>query len=165
MQLILLGNKKGVSIIEILVAIVVIVVALTGLLGLASFSLRASGLIEQTTQANSLAQESLEALRNFRDGTYWDTDGLGPLSAGIDYHLQKTGSPLEWQIIQGSEVVGIFTRKIVLNNVLRDASDNIVQSGGVNDPKTKKITATVSWQERGKNHQVELVAYLTAWKQ
>ena len=29
---------------------------------------------------------------------------------------------------------------------------------------TKKIIANVSWQEKGRNHQVELTTYLTNWK-
>lgn len=158
------GNK-GISIIEILVAVVVIVVALTGLLGLASFSLRASSLLEQTAQANVIAQETIEAVRNFRDGTYWDAGGMGSLTTEADYYPQITGLPEKWQMAPGTETIGIFTRKVVLSGVQRDAFDNIVSSGGASDPKTKKIVATVFWQERGKSHKVEITTYLTAWKQ
>lgn len=159
------NNKKGFSVIEILVAIVIISIALTGLSGLTSFSLRASLLAEQAAQANSIAQETIESSRNFRDGTYWSIDGLGTLAMGVDYYPQEVGSPARWQLTQGTEAVGIFTRKIALSNVQRDANDNIVGSGGVNDPQTKKVVATVSWQERGRSHKVELITYLTAWRQ
>lgn len=162
----LFGNsKRGFSIIEILVAIAIISVALVSLSGLASFSLRASLLARQTAQANFLAQEIIESLRSFRDGTYWDVNGLGTLIADVDYYLQEAGSPAKWQMAQGTEATGIFTRKIVLSNVQRDASDNIVESGGINDPQTKKVVAAVSWQERGKSHKVEIITYLTDWKQ
>ncbi|MDO8424315.1 MAG: prepilin-type N-terminal cleavage/methylation domain-containing protein [bacterium] len=159
------NNKKGFSIVEILAAIVVISIALVGLSGLASFSLRASSLAEQTAQANSIAQETIESLRNFRDGTYWNINGLGTLAMDVNYYPQETGSPLKWQLVQGTGTTGMFTRKIVLSNVQRDANDNIVGSGGTNDPQTKKVVATVSWQERGKSHKVEITTYLTAWKQ
>lgn len=157
--------KRGFSIVEILVAVFIIAIALTGLSGLSSFSLRASLLSKQTAQANSVAQETLESLRNFRDGTYWSANGLGALAVGVDYYPQKTGSPAKWQLVQGTETTGIFTRKIILSNVQRDANDNIVGSGGISDPQTKKVVAAVSWQERGKSHEVELTTYLTDWKQ
>jgi len=30
---------------------------------------------------------------------------------------------------------------------------------------TKEVTVTVSWTERGRSHEVELVTYLTNWNQ
>jgi len=78
-------DNKGISVVEILVIIAIIGVALGSLLGLATFSLKASTSIKETSQANSLAQETMEAVRNFRDGTTWDSDGLGTLTAGVAY--------------------------------------------------------------------------------
>ena len=69
------GNNKGVSIIEILVVVVIINIVLVVFLGLANFSLKISTSIKETDQANFLAQGAIEAVRNFRDGTVWDTDG------------------------------------------------------------------------------------------
>jgi len=136
------GNKKGISIIEILVVIAIIITALSSLLGLASFSLGVSTLIKQTNQANNLSQEVMEAVRNFRDGTSWDIDGLGKLATSTDYYPQATGSPSKWQLVQGTENIDGFTRKVVFSNVQRDGNGNIVEGGGVNDPQTKKITAS-----------------------
>lgn len=166
------GNKKGVSIIEILVVISIIVIALTSLLELVSFSLKISTLVKQTTQANLLAQETMEQGRNFRDGINWNNDdsnnqydGLGVVSLGIAYHLEKSSDiPSKWMLITGEETIDSFTRKVVFENVMRDGNYNIVFSGGTNDPNTKKVTVTVSWQERGVIRQVKLVTYLTNWK-
>ena len=159
-------DNKGISVVEILAVVAVIAIALTSLLGLASFSLGVSNLLKQTTRANFIAQETVEAVRNFRDGTTWDTDGLGTLTTEVAYYPKKsTDTPPKWQIIQGEEQINGFTRKVVFNNVQRDGSDNIVESGGTNELDTKKITATVSWKERGRAHKVELVTYLTNWKQ
>lgn len=157
------GNKKGFSIIEILAAIAIISVALTALSGLASFSLRASLMSEQTGRANFLAQELMESLRNFRDGTYWNSNGLGSLAMDTDYYIQENGS--NWQIIQGIETIGIYSRKIILSNVQRDGNGNIVESGGANDNDTKKAVAQISWQEKGKMRKVEIATYLTNWRQ
>jgi len=159
------GNKKGISIIEILVVIAIIITALSSLLGLASFSLGVSTLIKQTNQANNLSQEVMEAVRNFRDGTSWDIDGLGKLATSTDYYPQATGSPSKWQLVQGTENIDGFTRKVVFKDVMRDSNSNIVESGGTNDPNTKKVTVTVSWEERGRDHKLEIFTYLTNWKQ
>ncbi len=150
---------------EILVVITIITIALTSILKLVSFSLRASTLIKQTHQANNITQETIEQVRNFRDGTNWNTDGLGALNVSTDYYIQKSGSPLQWQLSEGTETTEGFTQRVVFENVMRDGNDNIVLAGGINDPDTRRVIAAVSWQERGKNHQIELSTYLTNWKQ
>jgi len=156
------GNNKGVSIIEILVVVVIINITLVIFLGLANFSLKISTYIKETNQANFLAQEAIEAVRNFRDGTTWDADGLGNLTTGIAYHPERSGdTPPKWQLIQEEETVDGFTRKVNFENVQRDGNDNIVDSGGITDPNTKKVTVTVSW----KNKIVELTTYFTNWRQ
>ena len=156
------GNNKGVSIIEILVVVVIINIVLVVFLGLANFSLKISTSIKETDQANFLAQGAIEAVRNFRDGTIWDTDGLGNLTTEIAYYPEKSGdTPPKWQLIQGEETVDGFTRKVNFENVQRDGKDNIVDSGGITDPNTKKVTVTVSW----KNKIVELTTYFTNWRQ
>jgi len=154
-------NERGVLIVEVLVAVAIIVVAFVALLGLSSFSLNISTLDTRTTGAAELAQEMIEAAKNFRDGTQWSVDGIGTLTVGADYHPQTSGTPLVWQMITGQETVGSFTRHIVFEDVMRDGDDNIVSNGGTNDPNTKKATAQVSWTQRGKTYQVEIITYMT----
>jgi len=152
---------KGIGIIEILIVVAVIIISVTYLLGVATFSLRISTLTKETTQANNLAKETLEAVRNFRDGTSWDNDGLGTLTTGVAYYPQKTtDNPPKWQLIQDEETVDGFKRKVVFEKVLRDANDNI-SSSGTEDPKTRKATATVTWKDK----KVEIVTYLTNWQE
>jgi len=153
-------NKKGVSIIEIFVVIAIIVIALISFLGLITFSLRISNLMKETNQANDLAQETIEAVRNFRDGTGWTTDGLGTLTVGISYYPQKSGdSPPKWQVVAGEETVNGFTRKVVFNQVYRDADDDIAETGNL-DENTRKVIAIVSWRDK----EIEIVTYLTNWR-
>jgi type II secretory pathway pseudopilin PulG len=152
---------RGISIIEILIVVAIIVIALTSLLGVATFSLKISILMKETNQANNLAQETIEAVRNFRDGTDWNTNGLGVLTTGISYYPKKsTDNPPKWQLVQEEETIDKFIRKVVFNNAMRDADDSIVATGGTNDPNTRKVTAIVSWEEK----KVEIVTYLTNWK-
>lgn len=156
-------TEKGTSIIEILVVIAIIGIALVSLLGLATFSLKASTLIKETSQAKGLAVEAMEALRSFRDGTTWGTDGIGALNTGINYYpVKSTDTPPRWQLNLGEENINGFTRKVVFDNVSRDAADNIetTYNPANDDPETRKVTVTVSWEDK----KVEIVTYLTNWQ-
>ena len=126
--------------------------------------------IKETTRANMMAQESMEAVRNFRDAIPWNNpdplnqyDGLGVVATDASYHVAKSGdTPPKWMLLQGEETIDGFTRAIEFDNVLRNASGNIVQSGGTfPDANTRKVVVRVSW----KNQKVELVNYLTNWKE
>lgn len=157
---------------EILVVIAIIAIALASLLELVSFSLNVSHLSSQNTQAGALVQEEAEALRNFRDGVSWynndldnQYDGLGIVATGTDYYLRKSAdNPPKWQLIQGQETINNFTRKITFSDARRDADSNIVASGGVSDPETKKASVSVSWTEKGRSHQLSVDTYFTNWK-
>ena len=153
-------NKKGISVIEILVVIAIVVIALVSFLGLITFSLRVSTLMKETSQANNLAQETIEAVRNFRDGTDWSVDGLGTLIVGASYYPEKSGDvPPRWQIVAGEEAVNGFIRKVIFHQVYRDADDNIAETGNL-DENTRKIIAIVSWRDK----EIEIVTYLTNWR-
>lgn len=156
------GNKKiknftkGVSVIEILVVIAILGVALTGILGMASFSLGIQGLVRQTAQADNLAKEAMEAVRNIRDNNSWNQ-----ITAGT-HGLSSSGGV--WSFSGNQNIIDNFTRTVLISDVQRDALSNIIESGGTTDPDTKKITVTVSWSERSRPHEVKLVTYLTNWQ-
>ncbi|TSC75841.1 MAG: hypothetical protein G01um101430_11 [Parcubacteria group bacterium Gr01-1014_30] len=154
--------SAGFSVIEIIVLAAIVIIAFVAFFGLAAFSLRNLFLIKETTRANELAQEALEAVRNFRDGTTWDSNGIGALSAGVPYFIQLNSDvPPKWELILGQETIDIFNRQIFFSDVQRDANDDIVESEGTNDPDTRKITVIVSWE--GKTVQVP--TFLTNWQQ
>ena len=159
---------------EILVVVAIIAIALTSLLGVLSFTINTSVLIKETNQANFLAQEAMEAVRNFRDGTVWDTDGLGVLEVNTAYHPERSGSPLRWSFplppdsSNGEEIIDGFTRKVVFKKVSRDPTTADIEktyNSSHDDPDTRKVIVTVFWQFKGKEKNVELVTYLTNWKQ
>ncbi|MDP2930801.1 MAG: hypothetical protein Q8N56_04365 [bacterium] len=156
--------KKGISVIELLLAAFFIISAVVALVGVAGFSASASVIARKTIQANTLAASLMESARSLRDGTVWGVDGFGTVLNGAPYHFQETiGNPPSWILSEGEETIAGFQRKIIFYNVLRDANDNIVVEGGLVDPETKKATVTVSWQEKSRNHQVSLETIFTNW--
>lgn len=150
---------------ELLVVIAIIVTSLVYLLGIINFSLRVAGEKKRIYRANFIAQAAMEGVRNFRDGTDWDVDGLSILTVSAPYHLEATSSPQKWTLSPGESTQAGFTQKIVFYDVQRDGNDNIVESGGTVDPDTKKVVVTVSWIERSKPEQIELTNFLTNWQQ
>lgn len=151
--------------IEILLAIAIMGTVLASLFALIGFALINTSLIKQAIQANALAQEEMEAVRNFRDQTLWRTDGLGTLNVGAVYHLEiADGLSKKWRLVSGEKTTGVFTQKIIFETVYRDADGNIAVAGA-EDLDTKKIIASVLWQERERINQVELITYLTNWRQ
>lgn len=167
---------KAFTIIELLVVITVIGIALASLVGLTAFSLHVSIRIKAVTEATALAEEGLEAVRNFRDTVSWNNndpenqyDGLGVVSLGALYHLALSSDvPPAWMLLAGAETIGAFTRQLVFDEVRRDnTTQNIVAPGcgGCSvDAGTKRAVATVSWLEQGTTRNVELVTYLTNWR-
>lgn len=149
---------------EILVVIFIIATAASSLLGAPALSLKAFNLTKETVQADNLAQEAIEAVRNFRDGTTWATNGLGTLTTSVNYYPAKTGdTPPKWTLALGEETINGFTRKVVFEKVSRDAATKNIESPynvSNDDPDTRKTIITVSWKDR----KVELTAYFTNWK-
>lgn len=152
-------NKKGILIMELLAVVAIIIIGLVSLLGVTASSLQFSRQIKENDQAKALAEEALEAVRNFRDGTTWNTNGLGTLTLNIAYHPEKTGTPPRWNLVLGQETINSFTRKVVIKKVFRDTNSNIMPTG-TEDVNTKMIVATVSWGTK----TVEISTYLTNWR-
>lgn len=160
------NNQRGISVLEIVIGSAMIAVAFVSVVGVGVFSLSQSFSISRNTQAIALAQEAMEAVRNVRDQTQWNSDGLGVLMLNVAYYPQTSSdNPPRWQMIQGEEQIQGFTRTITFTNALRDGSGNIVEGGGLEDPNTKRVVAAVSWSERGRTHQTTLETYLTNWRQ
>ena len=157
-------QQRGYIILEAFLAVMVIGIALAVFLDIGALSIKTATSIKKSSQANFLLKEAMETTRNFRDGTTWSTNGLGTTTPGNNnpYHfvLDTSTTPNTWNLTPGTETIDIFTRKIIFDQVYRDANNNIVSSGGTLDADTKKVTATISWPDRTMN----LITYLTNWK-
>ena len=162
----LAAKNKGISLIEILVAISIISVALVSLMGLFSDYIKIAKLQEKNIEAINLAQEAIEAIRAIRDESWTN---FSDLTLGAIYHPAKQGTPQKWILTPGAETINeFFLREVIFENALRDVSGNIVESAGVADPDTKKITSTVCWNSQtnctGAKDEITLITYISNWK-
>lgn len=151
-------SQRGISVIEILVVI--------SILGVSIFSLYELVVLTRTTasdqirrlQALAYTQEGIEAVRNMRDRSW--SDNIAPLNTGSTYYLTLSGSAWTLTTTNPGPLDGLFTRTITLAAVNRDSNGNI-STTGTDDPDTRRVTATVTWTERGRARTVQLQTYLT----
>lgn len=151
-----LKKNKGFLAVEILVAISIIAVSVLAAMTVAQKSISLSRQSFHISQASFLLEEGAEAVRVLRD-TNWTN--VSNLNTTTDYYPLFDGNT--WTLSVSASKVGIFTRKINMQNVNRNASNgNIISSGGTLDPDTKLFIVTVSWPEGGKTIIKTLSFYL-----
>jgi type II secretory pathway pseudopilin PulG len=152
-------------IIEIIIAISIVALIALAFTGATALYIRINNLEKNRTTAVNLAQEAMEAVKNFRDGTDWENNGIGGLSLGTNYYPKKsTDTPPKWQLIPGEETIGAFKRKIVFSSVYRSSGSDDISSDdiGILAPDTRKVTVTVTWDQGAK--KVEISSYITNWR-
>ena len=129
--------EQGQSLVEILLAFALVFVLLPALLTGWVASRQGKAQQSQRILALPYLTEGQEAVRSVRE------NGWISFAVNGTYHPVISGSA--WSLVSGVETIGVFTRSIVIADVLRDSAGAIVASGGTVDPSTKKVTVSVSW--------------------
>jgi len=130
-------DSSGQSLVEILLAIALAAIIIPGLLTGIVASREGKVQQAQREKASTLLKETEDAVRSVRD-TGWATFAI----IGT-FHPINDGTT--WSLSPGAEIIGDFTRSVTIANVQRDGSGAIVQSGGSNDPSTKRLIVDISW--------------------
>lgn len=146
----------GFSLLEVIVATGILVVIASGFTRLALSSFGLDRRAWEDTAAAHYAEEGLEASRSIAARNFSEIT-LG--SHGLN---SATGV---YAFAGTSNTFGLYTRVVEVTGVQRNSSDTIVQSGGTDDPDTRLVTSTVTWNPvQGGTHTVKLTTYLTRWK-
>ena len=146
-------DTRGFGFVEVVISAGIATLILTGMLAAFQSYLRAALRLPERVEASFLAEEGLEALRSIRDEQW----GTFAAFSGSTRYLFFTGSA--WQGTTTPEYIDGMLRSFTVSDVGRGAEDDIVSSGGVNDPSTKKAEVTVAWQERGATTTISLSTY------
>lgn len=139
----------GFGVLEVLVASAVVSTALVSLFFVFALSQRAVLRASEKVRANFIAEEGLEVMRHLRDRSW--SEHLAGLAADTNYYLFFDTESSAWSItaLNPGMIDGTFDRTVRVASVMRDiGSDDIVESGGVIDPDTWKVTVTVLWGGR-----------------
>ncbi|MFA6521313.1 MAG: hypothetical protein WCT53_02940 [Candidatus Gracilibacteria bacterium] len=138
-------NKKGMILIEILIGIVVLAVAAILITQMSVTTFRSTKATGQQSVMNGLAQEALEAAealvtadwRNIYDKTKGSQEYYPKINTGA----WTLTTDIADKTITLDGVA--YSRWVIIDNVQRDGSDNIVPSG-TDDPSTQKVTVNVT---------------------
>jgi len=153
-------KQKGFSVIEIILAAALFLIFSGGAIIVVLQGFDANRTATEMIVANQYAIEGLEAVRSIGDQSYSNLT----LSSGTG--LVRSASNT-WTFSGTNNQFGPnnkYTRVITITAVNRDASGNIVSSGGTLDANTKKITATVTWTHTSARiDSVVQTTYLTNW--
>lgn len=137
-------NKKGFSLIEIVIASSIILLIVVSIFSSYVVSLSASSKNTAFLQSAFLAEEGTEALKNMRDWGF--AENIASLSNDTTYYLEWLNG--HWQATTTNIFIdGKFDRSFVLSEVSRDGGNDVVVSGGSVDTGTKKVTVSVSWSD------------------
>ena len=151
-------NNRGVGVVEIVVVAGITSLVLVSILQLLVLSTRPVGTGIRETQANFYAEEAIEAVRLLRN-TDW-SDNIANKTSGTTYYPVLSSNNWTLSTTNPGNVDGIFERTVVLGDVYRDTNDNI-NSVGTLDSKTRKVTATVAWDDHGQAKSVVIETYVT----
>lgn len=149
--------KNGFGMIEIVVGASIISLLSFGMATATQVSLRLSSENSNNNKAVFLIEEGVEAVKIIRDGSW---SNISSLSTGTSYFLNFNGTT--WlSTTTNAFIDGTFERKFQLDDVYRDADQDIVTSGGTLDPGTKKLTVSVSWNFRNSTTTKSVPTYIT----
>ena len=108
---------------------------------------------------NRAPLKPIEVVRKLRDDGYAANIANGVVS-GTTYYPIVTGSPVAWTLSTTNPgATNGYITSLVFSNVNRDANFNIAASG-TNDSDTKKVVATVTYNDSGQK-QVQITTYIT----
>jgi len=147
-------TKKGIGLIEIIIASAVISIGLLSIISFLIFSRGVTFEAGRKTIAVSLAEEGIEAVRGIRD------ENWSAVSTSGTYYPVISGNKWILSFTDPGPIRNLYTRVVIIDDVLRDANDDIAGSGSL-DLDTKKLTARISWTESGRNKQIELITYIS----
>lgn len=140
----------GFSLIEVLVGLAIFVIIVVSVYGAIIVANRAVNKAGEKRQAAFLLEEGMEAVRRMRDANWTDNIITGKV-AGTAYCLNFTGSQFLLSGAPCSQIDSTFTRTVTFYDICREnasgkKSDIVSCPSGLSDPKTKKVTITVTWK-------------------
>lgn len=154
------AQKKGALLLELLIVISLLAIILSVGTQAVYVSLQSGKVSGERDVAVGLASEALEASRGVAEEKW---QNIYDLTKGSPYHMVQTGN--KWATSTGSEIVSLnntsYTRSVVIENVSRDASTRMIDTGTNYDPSTQKVTVTVSWPYAD---PVVIAEYFLRWK-
>lgn len=152
-------NKRGYTLIEVMLSIAIISLVFPILIGSVSNLLKSQTASKHYNQAVLIAQDALEIAYNLLQTDF----GNFPESCN-DCYLRRAGNSWEWETGTGPNISTRFTRKIEIAQLYRNLDDELTDTPGTLEPSARRIKVTVSWDERGQSQEISLGADFVNWE-
>ena len=153
--------KKGISLVEILVAVFIFSIVLSSLVVATNMYISESGDSLKSAKAAYFAEEGIEAMKTIRDVKWANITSLSTSTAYYLTFNNSSSTNYFWSTTTTATSTDGFTRKITISNVNRNSTGHIVSSGGTADASTKLITSSVSWLSKSGTTTKPLSTYIT----
>ncbi|MBX4210883.1 hypothetical protein KW783_02850 [Candidatus Parcubacteria bacterium] len=139
--------KKGMGLVEILVAASIILLFLVAIITANNIYIKAGFGNTRKIQAGFLLEEGVEALRVMRDKGWAAFSSITP---DTTYYLAYSAGTWD-KTSTNTYIDSLFERSFVISCVTRDSSDKIntsVTTCPGNDSNTKQVTVSVAWHDQ-----------------
>ncbi|MFA5076490.1 MAG: hypothetical protein WC480_03695 [Patescibacteria group bacterium] len=148
-------NQRGQNLIEVLIALGIFFIFISGVLVLNWRYLDTFARARDLQKVQNIADESFEALQSI---AYDDW----PAVVNGTYGLSSSSG--KWQLQGQPDLIdNKYTRQVVISSVNRDENCDITPSASIDDPDSKLVTVTVSWQGQQQALSKTLNSHLMAW--
>jgi Tfp pilus assembly protein PilV len=149
--------KKGISIVEVVIASAIISLSMISITNVYGNFLTLSLANTEKVQAVFLLDEGVEAIKTMRNYSWSSVS-----SSTVDTTYYLTWQNSRWQSTTTPNTIdNKFIRTYTVSNVFRDASTlNIVNNGGVLNNDSKVINLDVSWNYKGATSSKQISFYV-----
>jgi prepilin-type N-terminal cleavage/methylation domain-containing protein len=162
----MMKDERGQTLLEILIAISIAAIVIGAAAYGISFILTSTTVNQQRQSAVALAEDLVNKVRSVADANWLDIYNLDGKGATSTYHVVASGTA--FIVATGTQLVTVdgvdYTISFSVENVKRDALDNIVTEGGNDDPSTQKIIAAAQWTVGTTTPKFQVVDYLIRWQ-
>jgi Tfp pilus assembly protein PilV len=155
------NSKKGIGLVEILIAIFIFTVVLLSLITVSNLYLSGADANLSLVKSAYLAEEGVEAVKTIRDSGWAN---ISALSTTTVYYFYFNPTSSIWQATTTKTYGSIdsFVRSFTLGSVNRtNDTYHRISASGVSDPNTKLLTVSVSWQNQGATTTKSISTYIT----
>lgn len=153
--------KNGFSVLEVILAVALFMIFSTGAIMTVVQSYNTNRLGTENTVASQFAAEGIEAVKSIKNQGYTNLNTVNDQPRGL---LRNVNNVWAFDTDGTSDNLEKYTRTIRIEKVYR-LDGNIVASGGTEDPDTKKVTSTATWNfNSARPETTTLTTYLSDWK-
>lgn len=171
-----LKNKKGFTLMEVMVSFSIITLGLVGAMSLASQNIQAEEINKNTIIATELAQEGLELVRNKRDNNWLKEENwIYSSSTASDFDIIQDGSytvDYSGNIDGGPDNIDDNNSRLYLdsqgffihNSAFKSTIFSRLIKSEILDDHSVRISCIVRWRKGNNNHDIVIFTELFDWR-